>query len=115
MNIIVVGIGKVGYTVAEQLSQEMHDVTIIDTNENVINDTLQDIDVIGVIGNGAISKTLTDAGVGECDLLIALTGSDELNILSCLLAIIYKSRLSIYKSSCKAIRCRQHNCPCQKP
>ena len=86
MNIIVVGIGKVGYTVAEQLSQEMHDVTIIDTNENVINDTLQDIDVIGVIGNGAISKTLTDAGVGECDLLIALTGSDELNILSCLLA-----------------------------
>lgn len=86
MNIIVVGIGKVGYTVAEQLSQEMHDVTIIDTNEDVINDTLQDIDVIGVIGNGAVSKTLTDAGVGECDLLIALTGSDELNILSCLLA-----------------------------
>lgn len=86
MNIIVVGIGKVGYTVAEQLSQEMHDVTIIDTNEDVINDTLQDIDVIGVIGNGATSKTLTDAGISDCDLLIALTGSDELNILSCLLA-----------------------------
>ncbi len=86
MNIIVVGIGKVGYTVAEQLSQEMHDVTIIDTDEDVINDTLQDIDVIGVIGNGAVSKTLTDAGISECDLLIALTGSDELNILSCLLA-----------------------------
>ncbi|MBQ8183269.1 MAG: Trk system potassium transporter TrkA [Clostridia bacterium] len=86
MNIIVVGIGKVGYTVAEQLSQEMHDVTIIDTDEDVINDTLQDIDVIGVIGNGATSKTLTDAGISDCDLLIALTGSDELNILSCLLA-----------------------------
>lgn len=86
LNIIVVGIGKVGYTVAEQLSQEMHDVTVIDTDENVINDTLQDIDVIGVIGNGAVSKTLLDAGVDECDLLIALTGSDELNILSCLLA-----------------------------
>ena len=86
MNIIVVGIGKVGYTVAEQLSQEMHDVVIIDTDEDVINDTLQDIDVIGVIGNGAVSKTLLDAGVDECDLLIALTGSDELNILSCLLA-----------------------------
>ena len=86
MNIIVVGIGKVGYTVAEQLSQEMHDVTIVDTNEDVINYTLQDIDVIGVIGNGAISKTLSDAGISECDLLIALTGSDELNILSCLLA-----------------------------
>ncbi len=86
MNIIVVGIGKVGYTVAEQLSQEMHDVTVIDTDEDVVNDTLQDIDVIGVIGNGAVSKTLLDAGVDECDLLIALTGSDELNILSCLLA-----------------------------
>ena len=86
MNIIVVGIGKVGYTVAEQLSQEMHDVIIIDTVEDVINDTLQDIDVIGVIGNGATSKTLMDAGVNECDLLIALTGSDELNILTCLLA-----------------------------
>ena len=86
MNIIVVGIGKVGYTVAEQLAQEKHDVTIIDTNEEVINDTLQDIDVIGVIGNGAVSKTLLDAGVDECDMLIALTGSDELNILACLLA-----------------------------
>ena len=86
LNIIVVGIGKVGYTVAEQLSQEMHDVTIIDTDEDVINDTLQDIDVIGVIGDGATSKTLIDAGIDECDLLIALTGSDELNLLSCLLA-----------------------------
>ena len=86
MNIIVVGIGKVGYTVAEQLALENHDVTIIDTNEDVINDTLQDIDVIGVIGNGAVSKTLIGAGVDECDMLIALTGSDELNILTCLLA-----------------------------
>ncbi len=86
LNIIVVGIGKVGYTVAEQLVQENHDVTIIDTSEDVINDTLQDIDVIGVIGNGATSKTLGDAGIEECDLLIALTGSDELNIVTCLLA-----------------------------
>ncbi len=86
MNIIVVGIGKVGYTVAEQLTLENHDVTIIDTDEDVINDTLQDIDVIGVIGNGAVSKTLLDAGVEECDMLIALTGSDELNIIACLLA-----------------------------
>ena len=58
MNIIVVGIGKVGYTVAEQLAQEDHDIVIVDTEESVINDTLQDIDVIGVIGNGATSKHL---------------------------------------------------------
>ena len=86
MNIIVVGIGKVGYTVADQLVQENHDVTIIDTNEEVINDTLQDIDVIGIIGNGAVSNTLKSAGIEDCDMLIALTGSDELNIMTCLLA-----------------------------
>ncbi|MBQ7115370.1 MAG: Trk system potassium transporter TrkA [Clostridia bacterium] len=85
MNIIVVGMGKVGYTVAEQLSQEEHDVTIIDTDEDVINDTLQDIDVIGIIGDGATRKVLLNAGIEECDLLIALTGSDELNIYCCLL------------------------------
>lgn len=85
MNIIVVGMGKVGYTVAEQLSQEEHDVTIIDTDEDVINDTLQDIDVIGIIGDGATRKVLQNSGIEECDLLIALTGSDELNIYCCLL------------------------------
>ena len=85
MNIIVVGVGKVGYTVAEQLSQEEHDITIIDVDEDVINDTLQDIDVIGIIGNGATRKSLQNAGIEECDLLIALTGSDELNIYCCLL------------------------------
>ncbi len=86
MNIIVIGIGKVGYTVAEQLTNENHDVTIIDTDEAVINDTLQDIDVIGVIGNGATSQTLKNAGVEDSDMVIALTGSDELNIICCLLA-----------------------------
>ncbi len=86
MNIIIVGIGKVGYTVTDQLTQEGHDVTIIDTDESVINETLQDIDVIGVIGNGATSKTLKDAGVEESDMVIALTGSDEINILCCLIA-----------------------------
>lgn len=85
MNIIVVGVGKVGYTVAEQLSQEEHDVTIIDIDEEVINDTLQDIDVIGIIGDGATRKSLQNAGIEDCDLLIALTGSDELNIYCCLL------------------------------
>ncbi|MBQ3129103.1 MAG: Trk system potassium transporter TrkA [Clostridia bacterium] len=86
MNIIVVGIGKVGYTVAEQLSSEMHDVTVIDTNESVLSDTIEELDVQGILGNGASRKVLTDAGISECDLLIALTGSDEINLLCCLLA-----------------------------
>ena len=86
MNIIVVGIGKVGYTVAEQLSSENHDVTVIDTNESVLSDTIEELDVQGILGNGATRKVLVDAGIDECDLLIALTGSDEINLLCCLLA-----------------------------
>ncbi len=86
MKIIVVGIGKVGYTVAEQLAAEHHDVTVVDTNEAVLADALGALDVIGVRGNGAVYSVLGDAGVEECDLLIALTGSDEINLLCCLLA-----------------------------
>ncbi len=86
MNIIVVGIGKVGYTVAEQLSAEMHDVTVIDTNESVLSDTIEELDVQGIHGNGASRKVLVEAGIEECDLLIALTGVDETNLLCCLLA-----------------------------
>ncbi len=86
MNVIVVGIGKVGYTVAEQLVAENHDVTVIDTNENVLSNTIEDLDVRGVHGNGASRKVLIEAGITECDLLIALTGVDETNLLCCLLA-----------------------------
>lgn len=86
MNIIVVGIGKVGYTVAEQLTAENHDVTVVDTNESVLSDTISKIDVQGIHGNGASRKVLLEAGIQECDLLIALTGVDEVNLLCCLLA-----------------------------
>lgn len=86
MNIIVVGIGKVGYTVAEQLASEMHDVTVIDTNEVVLSSAIEELDVRGIIGNGASRKVLTEAGIENCDLLIALTGVDETNLLCCLLA-----------------------------
>lgn len=78
--------GKVGNTVAEQLALEMHDVTVIDKDDDALNEAVQNYDVIGVAGNGAVCKTLTDAGAEECDLLIALTGSDEVNLLCCLLA-----------------------------
>ncbi|MBO4894013.1 MAG: Trk system potassium transporter TrkA [Clostridia bacterium] len=86
MNIIIVGIGKVGYAVAEQLSTEEHSVTIVDINDAPLADAEGELDVICVKGNGATSKTLLDAGVDDCDLLIALTGSDELNLMCCLIA-----------------------------
>ncbi len=86
MKIIVIGAGKVGYTVAEQLIAEGHDVVIVDTSRDVLRDALDSLDAIGVHGNGAVSSVLLEAGADNCGLLIALTGSDELNLLSCLIA-----------------------------
>ncbi len=86
MKIIIVGIGKVGYVVAQELAAEKHDVTVIDTNETVIGDAMSRIDVIGVNGDGTTCSVLTQAGVESCELLIALTNSDEVNLLCCLLA-----------------------------
>ncbi len=86
MKIIVVGIGKVGYTVAEQLIAEKHDVVLVDTSKEALRDALSSLDAISVHGNGATRPTLIEAGVEECELLIALTGSDEVNLLCCLIA-----------------------------
>ncbi len=86
MKIIVIGIGKVGYTVAEQLIMENHDVVLVDTSRDTLRDALGSLDAIGVSGNGATRETLIEAGVSESGLVIALTGSDELNLLCCLIA-----------------------------
>jgi trk system potassium uptake protein TrkA len=86
MKIIVIGIGKVGYTVAEQLIMENHDVTLVDTSRDALRDALGSLDAIGIHGNGASSAILLEAGVADSGLVIALTGSDELNLLCCLVA-----------------------------
>lgn len=86
MRIIMVGCGKVGMTVTEQLSMENHDVTVIDTNSSVIHDVTNNFDVMGVVGNGASYGVQTEAGIENADLLIAMTDSDELNLLCCLIA-----------------------------
>ena len=81
MKIIIVGCGKVGTTLAEQLNNEHHDITVIDKNTSVINAVTERIDVMGVVGNGAVYKVQMEAGIQETDLLIATTNSDELNML----------------------------------
>lgn len=86
MKIIVVGCGNVGITLAEQLSQENHDITVIDTRETVVENVTNLCDVLGVVGNGTSLSVLQEAGINETDLLIAVTGSDEMNLLCCLLA-----------------------------
>ncbi len=87
MKIIIVGSGKVGQKLAEELASEHdNDVTIIDTNQATVSDTVGQFDVMGVVGSGANLDILVEAGVKDADLLIAVTGSDELNLLLCLIA-----------------------------
>ncbi len=86
MHIIIVGCGKVGRTLAEQLQEEDIDLTVIDTVEKTVNDVTEGIDAMGIVGNGAGINTLMEAGISTADILIAVTASDELNLLCCLIA-----------------------------
>ena len=85
MRILVVGVGKVGKTLAESLTQEQHDVVLIDNDETVLRRCEDLYDVMCVQGNGANAQTLIDAGVDHADILIAATAGDEINMLCCLI------------------------------
>lgn len=86
MKIIIIGCGKVGRALTEQLVSENHNITVIDTNPKKIQTITEDLDVMGISGNGAGITTLLEAGVEQADILISVTGSDELNLLCCLIA-----------------------------
>jgi len=86
MKIIIIGDGKVGYTLAENLSKEGNDVTIIDKDPEPLKKASEYLDVMCIKGNGVSTKVLMEAGVKEADLLIAATNSDEMNMVCCLTA-----------------------------
>lgn len=86
LKIIIVGCGKVGATLVAQLIKEGHDISVIDTDSARIQEITNLYDVMGVIGNGASFTVQKDAGIHDADLLIAITGSDELNMLCCTVA-----------------------------
>ena len=86
MQVIIVGCGKVGRNLAEQLQAEDIDITLVDVIADKINDLCENIDAMGIVGNGASINTLMEAGVDTADILIAVTASDELNLLCCLIA-----------------------------
>ena len=86
MKIIIVGCGKVGRTLAEELNKDDNEVTVIDRSYAVVEELSNQFDVMGVAGNGASYKTQMEAGIEKADLLIAVTASDELNLLCCLIA-----------------------------
>ena len=86
LKIIIVGCGKVGANLVDQLSKEGHDITVIDKKAEKIQDITNIYDVMGLVGNGASYSTQMEAGIEETDLIIAVTDSDELNLLCCTVA-----------------------------
>lgn len=86
LNIIIVGCGKVGSTLIEQLSKEGHDITIIDKNAEKVQTIANHYDIMGLAGNGASHTVQMEAGIEDADLIIAVTNSDELNLLCCIVA-----------------------------
>lgn len=83
MNIIIAGDGKVGSTLARQLSAEGYDITLIDSDRQVLNSSMERMDVMAVHGNCAAMDVLLQAGIMDADLLIAATSADEVNLLCC--------------------------------
>ncbi len=86
MNIIVVGCGKIGTTIIQSLVAEGHDVTAVENDPALLNEVINIHDVMGVCGNGVDCETLAEAGIDKVDLFVAVTGSDEMNMLACFIA-----------------------------
>ena len=86
MRIILVGCGKIGVALISALVSEGHDVVAMDSRQDVLDNLTDQFDVMCVTGNGADCEALVEAGVAKTDLFIAVTGSDELNMLMCFLA-----------------------------
>lgn len=86
LNIIVVGGGNVGTTITERLSKEGHHITVIDKNAEIVNRISSTYDVMGIVGNGSSYSVQMEAGIESADLIIAVTDSDELNLLCCTMA-----------------------------
>ena len=86
MKIVIIGDGKVGYKLAKQLSEENYNVVLIDNNEGKLTEAINKLDIICITGDGVSAEVQREAGVPEADLVIACASTDELNMLSCLIA-----------------------------
>lgn len=86
MRIVVIGDGKVGNAIIQHVSREGHQVVVVDKNPNVVEDIVNRYDVMGICGNGASYQILKEADAGRAHVVIAVTASDETNMLSCVLA-----------------------------
>lgn len=95
MNILIVGCGKAGRILTETLCNEGHNITVMDTDPDIVRWLMDNHDVQGYVGDALIVKDLLEAGVNEANIIIAMTGSDETNILCCLMARKCRAKHSI--------------------
>ena len=86
MKIVIIGDGKVGHKLTTQLSEEDYDITLIDQNAGKLKAALNNLDIFCINGNGADAEVLKQADVPHADIVIACTSTDEMNMISCLLA-----------------------------
>jgi trk system potassium uptake protein len=99
MRIVIVGGGLYGYFITEKLRAENHDIAIIDTDKEKIDEINANLDVLAINGNGASVSILEKAGIKDSDMLIALTDSDEANIVACMIAKHYNVKMKIARIS----------------
>src|SRR5213079_3166593 len=100
MNILILGAGQVGRTAADHLSrEEANEVTVVDVNEEVLRDLQDRLDVRTVAGNAAHPTVLESAGAAEADIIVALTSSDEVNMMACEVALNATSQTIMLTSS----------------
>lgn len=95
MKVLIVGTGQVGYFLCERLSEEGHEVTLIDNDPEHLNRAQERLNVLGILGNGASAEVLEQGGIKNIDIFIAVTDMDEVNILACLLAREYGAKRRI--------------------
>lgn len=99
MEIVISGLGSVGTTLMQELVDEGHNIVVIDINAQKIENAVNKFDVKGVIGNGASTSVLKEAGVQHSDLFIGATNHDELNILCCIIAKKLGAKKTIARAS----------------
>lgn len=93
MYVLIVGGGRVGLTLASSLSQDGYDVALIENDPKVCKVVTEEIDAMVICGSGTSMKTLKDANIADVDVFVAATGSDEANLMACILAKDYNPKI----------------------
>ena len=117
MKILLLGAGAVGSSLAENLAREQNDIVVIDQDANLLRELQDRLDIATVVGHAAHPSTLKKAGADDADMIIAVTDSDEINMLACQVAYtlfrvptkICRVRANSYLQQKKTLQQRRHS------